>query len=193
MPPEIREEKKRGCGWRKESGLYLISSGLDRPCGLLPFPLEICPTFGQADVGKPARGWTWINPKEITRGLVCSTSNVCPAGGCDWTKHERAGLLWIGEKFYPTPQHFEREAWVQGVSKRVAHIPHGFELGSTWVLLAHRKVSLYLPTGYGPAIFRAFLPTRNREGGLPGRFRGRMPGATQGRDHPGGGEKDRGA
>lgn len=51
----------------------------------------------------------------------------------------RAGLLWIGERFYATPDAFNREAGQMGVSRRIKAVPHGFELGTTWVLLAHRR------------------------------------------------------
>jgi hypothetical protein len=51
----------------------------------------------------------------------------------------RVGLLWIGAKFYPTPADFVKEAEELGVSRRVPAIPRGFEVGSTWVFLAHRR------------------------------------------------------
>jgi hypothetical protein len=49
------------------------------------------------------------------------------------------GLLWIGEAFYKTPEELLREAAAQGLSRRISAIPNDFELGKTWVLLAHRK------------------------------------------------------
>jgi hypothetical protein len=52
-------------------------------------------------------------------------------------KLERAGLLWIGAAFYPTPGDFMREAAALGVSRRIPAIPRGFRLGVDWVLMAH--------------------------------------------------------
>jgi len=70
----------------------------------------------------------------------------------------RAGLLWIGERFYRTPADFDREAKVLGISRRIAAVPRGFKLGD-WILLAHRKV---MPTENGllPGIFRVWQPQR---------------------------------
>jgi hypothetical protein len=52
---------------------------------------------------------------------------------------EKAGLLWIGEEFYKTPEDFNREAGEMGISRRITSIPRGYEIGKTWVFLAHRK------------------------------------------------------
>jgi hypothetical protein len=51
----------------------------------------------------------------------------------------KAGLLWIGERFYPTPNDFTWEAAQLGISRRIAAVPRDFRLGVTWVLLAHPK------------------------------------------------------
>jgi hypothetical protein len=48
------------------------------------------------------------------------------------------GLTWIGERHYPTPADFMKEAKAMGISRRIKTIPKGFELGKTWALLAHR-------------------------------------------------------
>jgi hypothetical protein len=52
---------------------------------------------------------------------------------------EKAGILWIGEKYYPTKQDFLHEAHTRGISRRVAQIPKELKVGETLVLLAHRK------------------------------------------------------
>ena len=39
---EIRVEGKRGCGYRKVKGVYLVAPALSRPCGRLPTPLTVC-------------------------------------------------------------------------------------------------------------------------------------------------------
>lgn len=53
-------EKKRGCGYRKIGGLYLVTDGGGSPCDRLPFELDVCPTCGGGI--KPARGWSWFSP-----------------------------------------------------------------------------------------------------------------------------------
>jgi ribosomal protein S27E len=98
------------------------------------------------------------------------------------------GLLWVGEKFYPTADAWAKEASELGVSKRIAAIPKGLVVGKTWVFVAHPKKierpcpSCKLPKGaveenaqgdrvdcegcknkralYAPGIFHAFAPTR---------------------------------
>jgi len=135
-------ETRRGCGYRKVGGKYLVADGLAVPCHRIPFLLRVCPTCSAGI--KPARGWTWIRPalldpscgldghidlEHCLKCVICSPSLL----------GERAGLLWIGEKFYPGPQDFGLEAAKLGVSRRVAQIPRGFEVGKTWVLLAHRR------------------------------------------------------
>jgi hypothetical protein len=94
----------------------------------------------------------------------------------------KAGLLWIGEKFYPTPQDFDREGAALGLSRRIAAIPRGFKIGETWILLAHPKTvrklvtpdevptdrttteGTLLETGvevaYTPGIFKVWRPSR---------------------------------
>jgi len=79
----------------------------------------------------------------------------------------KAGLIWIGEQFYKTPQDFLQEAREQGISRRISTVPKGFEPGKTWVLLAHRKGIAPADTpdapgdysrGHIPAIFAMFKP-----------------------------------
>lgn len=124
----------------------MVSSSLAAPCGKLPLVIKTCPCCGAGI--RPARGWTWINPRPLAASVKCKylpsvevvgkeksclcvlDENRCP---------ERAGLLWIGEKFYPYPEVFIRETLTQGVSRRVAAIPRDFVAGETWVFLAHRK------------------------------------------------------
>jgi hypothetical protein len=78
----------------------------------------------------------------------------------------RALLLWVGECFYPTPEHFKREAAVMGISRRLIAVPHGFKVGETLVLLAHAKAIMVGPREIGaeqqfvPGIFQIFRPQR---------------------------------
>lgn len=176
-------ESARGCGYRAGGGLYLVSGGIPRSCGKLPIPLTVCPTCSTGI--KPARGWTWVQADAIIDPVVCDSQgdycSVCPLS----RPLGRAGLLWIGEKFYPTPLEWMEESLKMGVSRRISHVPKELELGKTWVLVAHRKAIKtgcphcegswqftneagdktgecgYCEKGYDytPAIFHAFLPT----------------------------------
>lgn len=131
-------ERRRGCGFRKIGGLYIVSGGRGYACDRLPYPLEICPTCGHGI--KQTRGYTWIDVEALVGGLHpnCADDFACPL--C--MKPDaigRAGLLWIGEKFYKTPDDFIREAAEMGISRRISAIPRGFNVGRTWILLAHPK------------------------------------------------------
>lgn len=142
----VRNEPERGCGYRKAGGLYLVAGGAMSPCGKLPLRLDVCPCCGAGI--KPARGWTWVSPAALFKGRVCSRAveelltrepiQVCR--GCMLSHPvDRAGLLWIGERFYPTAAAFLQEAGRLGVSRRISQVPRDFVVGETWVLFAHRK------------------------------------------------------
>lgn len=188
-------EPRRGCGFRKVGGLYLVAPALGEVCHRLPFLLVTCPTCGAGF--KPARGWTWVDAIELFGGpafrdvcrpdkptfdaghcprcVVCSPTRI---GSGERTSSDRvratledtpdargrAGLLWIGERFYPTPEHFALESSTLGVSRRIGAVPRGFVLGETWVLLAHRRACVAeLEPGAEPVtaagIFSVFRPT----------------------------------
>ncbi len=160
---KLSYEKPRGCGRRKPGGLYLVAPGDGEPCCKLPFLLTVCPTC-HAGI-KPARGWTWVDADALlaTAGPCTQKDqhfrNPCPAS----RPLGQVGLLWVGEKFYPTPDAFDAEALDMGISRRISALPKGFKLGETWVLLAHRKaVPSFLAEPdaplYSPGIFRIFKP-----------------------------------
>lgn len=162
-------EGKRGCGYRKPGGLYLRTDGHGRYCGALPVYLNICPTCHQGI--KPARGWTWINLAALVDVNGCnrvdSLNGASECGDCPIAdaKIQEVGLIWIGEKFYPTPEDFNRESHEMGLSRRITAIPRNFKLGETWVALAHRKAVPFTPADggaqqYHAAIFHVFLPSR---------------------------------
>lgn len=130
-------EAKRGCGYRKVGGLYLVASPAGFSCCRLPLPLKVCPCCNQGI--KQARGWTWIDPVQMFGPLLeCKAPFPCPAADPS-RMGATIGLLWIGEQFYPTPEHFMREANMQGISRRLAAVPKGFKAGETWVAFAHPK------------------------------------------------------
>ena len=171
-------------------GVYLVGDGIPISCARLPHDLTRCPTCGGGI--KPSRGWTWIIPRELFGVVIrgdddtdprnvtltppCiapddppTTPNDRPKPRCITCKlglgapKGRHGLLWIGEQFYATPDDFEREAGRMGISRKLAALPRGFELGSTVVYLAHRKARWEYDADVDeaepiPGIFMAFMP-----------------------------------
>ena len=135
---QIRYDQKRGCGWRQPGGLYLIAAGISTSCGLLPVPLSKCPTCSCGI--KPSRGFTWIDIKALTKERQCAAA-AAYCGGCPVSSGaigKRQGLLWIGGAFYQKPEDWTNEAVKQGISRRLSTVPRDFELGKTWVMVAHR-------------------------------------------------------
>jgi hypothetical protein len=143
-------EARRGCGYRKVHGLYLVGGGIGVACDRLPFELSICPCCSGGI--KPSLGWTWIRPGLLFQGphvietreggsepcLDCSEKRYC------WLcenpgKFEKAGLIWIGGGFYKSPADFIKEGVEMGFSRRIKSVPRGFKAGETPVFLAHRK------------------------------------------------------
>ena len=81
--------------------------------------------------------------------------NSCALGGTAWGK---VGLLWVGGQFYPKPSDWTAEALRQGVSRRIPALPKGFELGKTFVFVAHREAITLGPDEFMPAVFHVFKP-----------------------------------
>lgn len=165
-------EARRGCGYRKIGGLYMCSGGLAEPCHRLPIPLEVCPTCHHGI--KQTRGWTWVKPDLLGGNCARFQESHCINCVCCTPElmGERAGLLWIGERFYKTAADFSEEANRLGVSRRITAIPKGFEPGA-FVLLAHPKaVTKIIETRdpelegplfkqeFGAGIFRVFRADR---------------------------------
>ena len=173
-------EAKRGCGYRKVGGTYLVGDGIAVGCHRIPFRLDVCPTCGAGI--KFSRGFTWIKPRDLfglcfgseisERGNPVKPENCTCDSRCPMCSPsiEPAGLMWVGHKYY-SPKSFAQEAAEQGVSKRIATLPHGFKIGKTWVYLAHKKgapkqkmLAGELADGTkeeaDPAIFYAFQPAR---------------------------------
>ena len=167
-------EAARGCGFRKVGGLYLVFDGPGEDCGKMPIPLWVCPTCGAGI--KAARGWTWIDGDALAAE---AREKACPrkrkigqkksgdCGGCPMDQDApfgRAVLIWIGESFYATPADFQREAKAKGISRRIAAVPRGFEIGKTFVFLAHRESVAGIDedgkAAFFPGVFSIFRPTR---------------------------------
>jgi hypothetical protein len=128
----------------------------------LPIELHVCPTCNGGI--KQTRGWQWIDPQPWLTGGCDHTEQACPAANPEQLG-ERVGLLWIGAQFYPTPASFMAEAMVMGVSRRIAAVPRGLELGKTWVFLAHPRIKEITDPSTGETqwiggVFRIFRPER---------------------------------
>ena len=164
-------EGKRGCGYRKIGGLYLVGTGMAAVCHRLPFPLDVCPVCGAGI--HFSRGFTWVEPRSLLGICPTAGSCKCPVDICP-VYHPpagRAGLLWVGQKYY-SPESFVREAEQMGVSKRIAQVPREFKVGETWIYLAHKhavtnRTIEKTDLGFGvetdnpdsgPGIFYAFRP-----------------------------------
>lgn len=165
---QIRRERKRGCGWRKTGGMYMVSGAESQHCEGLPVRLDVCPTCGEGI--KPSRGWTWVDGRKLmVNKRACDTNlcDLCPLGigNLDNEEFGKVGLLWVGVKFYPSPHHFEQEAEALGISRRIAAVPNDFVLGETWVMLAHRNaiVDYHQQNGaipeFVPGVFTFFKPS----------------------------------
>ena len=161
-------ESERLCGFRKPGvngyGVYLMGTPSGAPCEAMPFPLEVCPSCGGGI--KPSRGVTWIEPYNLFEGVshIDCDSPVCWACPIAHLGNDKALLLWVGERFYPTAKHFMIEANRKGISRKISSIPHDFRIGKTWIYLAHRKAIGYINSvtdeqEWIPGIFMAFKPT----------------------------------
>jgi hypothetical protein len=131
-------EAARGCGYRQPGGLYLVADEPSEACPKLPVETSTCPCCG---VGiRPARGYTWVDADMLLKPEKHGSIEhdvLCPLGS--GRSLGRAGLIWIGERFYPSPAAFLSEASRMGISRRITAVPRDFEIGETWVLLAHKR------------------------------------------------------
>lgn len=189
MEVQISYESERECGYRKPSkdgvGIYLRGLGKSQYCERLPFPLVTCPCCGGGF--KYTRGFTWIDPMALLspysepkcylHAPLNALGDTAFGKGTDKHDHERcwtcnpellgsrAGLIWVGEQHYATPQIFMAEAERMGISRKIAAIPQGFEVGVHAIFLSHAKSILSTELSkdgrlqYAPGIFMAFKPT----------------------------------
>jgi len=148
-------EEKRGCGYRKVGGMYLVGGALAIGCDRLPLRLESCPVCGAGI--HPTRGMTEIYPLDLfgthddkvtvfqgdpkVEGEIIKVNcfdKIRPCEVCDPT-NELAYIMMVGAKPYPTTAHFMEEANRVGVSKRIPFVPKKLKLGETVIYLAHPK------------------------------------------------------
>ena len=128
-------EQKRGCGWRKISGLYLVGDYVPVQCDRLPIPLKVCPCCGAGI--KVGLGMTRIIPSKLFGVHRYCADKVQPCLVCQPQENEPAYVMRVGEKFYPRISDFIAEGVRLGFSKRIHQIPRDFVLGKTVVYLAH--------------------------------------------------------
>lgn len=151
-------EAKRGCGYRKVGGIYLVGEGEGIACCKLPIELHVCPTCSGGI--KQTRGWTWIDPRPWLAAQCSSPlESICAAAHPE-ALGEKVGLLWIGTAFYKLPGDFLKEAREQGISRRIASVPRGFKVGEHYVFFAHPKVFKVGEEEWRPGVFRIFKPSR---------------------------------
>lgn len=153
-------EARRGCGYRKVGGLYMMGGALSAPCCKMPIIMDVCPCCSQGV--RLTRTWTWLDPREWLRVKECTSQPsqafktagnplLCPLADTSgeglraMSDREsgtkvRVGLLNVGAQFYPTPEHFLVEARAMGLSRRIQAVPRGFRVGEHWVWVAHPKV-----------------------------------------------------
>ena len=175
---QTRVEGKRGCGYRKPGGLYLINKNEGRPCGRIPFPLIVCPCCGEGF--RPSRGYRWVDGQKLLESAPeCSFDGIRTESKCleDCSFREgneenvgRAILIWVSPDNYTTTEEFLHEAGEMGISRRLSgdQVPRGLIVGETWVFLAHREAIIPKPPESGsdsmwkpdpiPGVFHAFVP-----------------------------------
>lgn len=169
MHPAIKTsiEGKRGCGYRKVGGLYLVSDPGGQECGRIPFPLEVCPCCGEGF--RPSRGYRWIDGEKLLAlagncKLSASKCAGCPASDQRKSEIGRSLLVWISPDHYSV-EDFNKEAEKMGISRRISGdaLPRGLILGQTWVFLAHKEAIIKYSGDEPestPGVFKLFQPSR---------------------------------
>lgn len=177
-------EPRRGCGYRRVHGLYLVADAGSFHCCKLPIalPPHKCNVCGLDHTIHQTRGLTWLDPKPLLASKSCTefiqSEPFCPAADPAGLGDEVL-LQWVGVAHYETPEKFAFEAQFQGISRRIRSLPNRFKLGETYILLAHSKAIVVpgIDTGitaatllgietlktdhtYVPGIFYIFKPTR---------------------------------
>ena len=141
-------EPKRGCGYRKVGGIYLVGDDLTLDaCHRLPLPIKMA-FF---------RGYLVINPYQEFRKCNCDPQHGQGCFVCNPPNQNNHGLMFVGESYY-TPSNFIDEARRLGVSKRIPYVPAHCIPGHSIVYLAIKNMPFKQTQGtiYQPAVFFAF-------------------------------------
>lgn len=177
----VSVESKRGCGYRSPGaggvGIYLVGPPGGEECERLPYPVTVCPVCGEGM--RFSRAPRWVQPSELFAlniGPICDPRikehdhNRCVL--CTPGLLEDALLVWIGKGHYATAADFMLEADMMGISRKLASIPRGFEIGKDFIFFAHqnaipddvkftivdqKKVTDY---GWSPGIFYVWRPAK---------------------------------
>ena len=166
---QMAVEARRGCGWRRTGGLYIVSDPGGYYCERMPLPLVPCAHCGAGI--RQTRGWQWTPVARLFDGArPCTAADVhCPyCAVCSpslFAKAEpanRIGVIHVGGAYYTTPGIFLEEAARMGVSRRISTLPKRFVVGKTWVALAHPAAIPTKESGEepGPGIIHVFRPKR---------------------------------
>jgi len=165
-------EELRGCGTRRVGGTYIVSDPGGSDCERMPLPLVACSHCGEGI--KQNRGFRWVPYERIFDGDPskakpcgmgikghCRTCPVCtPSKLAKGSPLGLVGILWIGARYYPTPEDFLEEASRLGVSRRVAAWPKGLTPGTSWVAMAHPAAQRGPEGEPLPGIVHVFRPAR---------------------------------
>ena len=146
--------EKRGCGFRKPYGLYLVGMGLTIACDRLSLAFCDCAVCG--NLPRFNRGVSKINPltlfgthksdrcKCLEGCYVCNPPDIGIETDIPFMKGDvverikgtpQAYLMWVGRKYY-TERGFIEEAHLLGVSKRISRLPKGFDYRKSFIYLA---------------------------------------------------------
>jgi hypothetical protein len=163
--PSVRVmvKQKRGCGFRTPRGYYLCGGGLEVYCHRIPLRILVCEMCHRPLI-HPIRGIQRIEPEWIWEQCPewQDLTYPCHRTNCVLCfPPEKAYVIWVGESFYETPDHFLEEVRKMGISRKIHAIPEDLKIGD-WVFLGYRKL---IPTGertkdgdvvMKPGIFSAF-------------------------------------
>lgn len=130
----MAQEQKRGCGYRRVGGMYLVGKYIGVSCDRLPLPIGKCPICGEGL--KFPRQPREFNPLKFLGIHENCTDEHRPCSVCDPTS-EPAYLFGVGREY--TPQEFITEGLTMGFSKRIHQIPRNLKLGKTVVYLCHNQ------------------------------------------------------
>ena len=145
-------EAKRGCGFRKIGGLYLVGDFSPVDCDRMPYLIGPCPVCGGGL--HFTRSMTEINPLRLF-GFHDPCAERRPHCKLCQPPDDAAFVMTVGNKYY-TPESFIQEAATMGVSKRIPFIPKKLVPGHTIIYLAHPKaVPVHEPSPMSKALVEA--------------------------------------
>lgn len=164
-------EGARGCGYRQVGGLYLVGSRYWSTCDRLKLEIPVCNCCGETP--RPNRGIQVINAFRMFSDhrdeQECNDRRTCKVCYPADNRHRshKDYLIWVGREYY-TEGEFSAEAELQGISRRIPHIPYELKIGMSVIYLAMRG-NINRGTGSSGdgsrmitanGIFMAFAPER---------------------------------